>query len=265
MFKKILIIPFLAAAAAGCSGLPADRETVTRAFSEQPVMRPDFEFVRVPASAFTFNETPSGRLIDGASQGTEIIQESFWISREPVTEKHFQYYMNGRKFPENGLSFDDAEKLFDNIFRQTAYPVMLPTESQLEAAFKAGVLGRSKTDEYLARDMWTTAGLPEDSRPWWASSDERQHDVSKDIVLRTLYERQATEPFRRRRANKVHMVLACDEPTDTLSYLLDLMDYGSELYCEPSDGKRESVTACGTTFEMLPVQGGKALLGATRE
>ncbi len=43
------------------------------------------------------------------------------------------------------------------------------------------------------------------------------------------------------------------------------MDYGSELYCEPSDGKRESVTACGTTFEMLPVQGGKALLGATRE
>lgn len=218
------------------------------------------EFVYVPASVFTFNETANKRLIDGATVPAEVFQSAFWITAEPVSISVLQRYAKVK-----GNSYDDIQKALTKMRSKTRVPAELATEAMLEAAIKGGYINPTGTQEILTADGWNTIDEKQEHRTvikdWFVPRTE------KDIVLRTKVKRSPTERYRRRGKNTFYLVIKGEpKPSAKVKELLESYDYRLPIPSgEPFTGKAERFVVGDATFTMLPVKGGSMTLGGTDE
>lgn len=256
--KTILrLLAFALLAFPGCNKTP-DRSHYAYGADTPPTNLPGVEFVKVEASAFTFNETPTGRLIDGAYASFEVVEPAFWISREPVPVTSYEAYYGKDKYPRNGLSYDEANKFLDRIFLSTKLPVLLPSEAQFEAAINAGAILPQSKYRYLVSDGWRNNPDGATLRTSW-----REPDSGDLVVCRTRYEKSSVERYRSRNTHQVYLVMKT--PENVQDSLVEFMQPWQKVKTTPSDGRTETIKAGNASFTMLPVKGGTMTLGATLE
>lgn len=259
--KKMILLAALAAALAflpSChNDLAQERTMATFKPEKAPDFLPGVEFVKVPTTLFTFNETPAGRLVEGAAESFEAIQHTFWISKEPVPVSFYEAYMGKGKYPKNGLSHDQINALLDRAYLSTGLPLILPSESMFEAAMQNGAIDPKEAYCILVADGWDET-LPQEKL---AINPLNPVDYSY-VVSRTRYKKETVEKFRARNVNRFYVAMSIPEDIDPVNEILDKITYGDT---EPSDGKKESFTVNGVTFAMMPVKGGTLTLGATSE
>ena len=261
--KTILLLLLLLAAAAAAVSCGRDLREERRGKAFGGKKAPDYltgiTFVRVPSSAFTFNETPEGRTIDGATGTFETVQNAFWITSSPIPESLYEAYYGKGKFPKNGLSYDQANELLDRIYMSTGLPVILPTEAMFEAAMLRGAITPETKYSYVVDDGFAPVDSGDGVALNW-----RSPLAGSDIVARSRYERTPLERFRSRSQNRFYIAMQL-VPDKDAEALLDEMDPSRRQLAEPSDGRSETFTVGGVSFTMVPVEGGRMTLGATPE
>ena len=259
--KKMILLAALAAALAflpSChNNLAQERTMATYNPEKAPDFLPGVEFVKVPTTLFTFNETPAGRLVEGAAESFEAIQHTFWISKEPVPVSFYEAYMGKGKYPKNGLSYDQINALLDRAYLSTGLPLILPSEAMFEAAMQNGAIDPKEAYCILVADGWDET-VPQE-KPAINPLDPVDYSY---VVSRTRYKKEAVEKFRARNVNRFYVAMSIPKNIDPVNEILDKITYGDT---EPSDGKKESFTVNGVTFAMMPVKGGTLTLGATSE
>ena len=240
-----------------CGGKDIDREGKVYTDKEAPAFITGVDFVKVPVTAFTFNETVASRAIDGSSYHFETVEPSFWISTKPVPMSLYEAYFGMGKLPKSGLCYDDAQALLDRMYLSTSIPFVLPSESMFEAALSAGVIAPAKNTQFLMDDGWNSVDMPKDFAISWKAPV-----TGSNVVLRSVYERSAIERFRRRPANQFYIAMRTGEKVP--NNILSLLDYmNPDVTAAPSDGKAEVLEVDGVKYELLPVKGGTMTLGAT--
>lgn len=255
---NLIFLVAILATTLSCTSRTSDRSTKDYPTQAPKVVIGDITFSRVDASAFAFNETPAGRLIDGAPNSFETIQSAFLISERPLDRAFYERFAGDGRWPKNGLSARDVNTMLDKAYYNTNIPIIIPTESMFEAAINTGKINISKNDDIILSDGWQDIRevqiLPKD---WKIEAKSPQ------IVLRKLYERDPIEDYRRRTANRFYLAIRLGEslPPDLETFLRHTHTKSPE----PSDGKAETFKIGGTEFRMLPVKGGTMTLGATPE
>lgn len=271
--KKLISVALIVMTGAGimisCSKKTIDRETLAYTGTSAPESLQGVEFVKVDACAFTFNETPDGKLIEGAANSFEVIQPAFWISKEPVPVELYEKYMG--KYPKNGLSYDTLNEFLDKVYLSTGLPVIMPSEAMFEAAVNADAIQPLTKYSYLVSDNWIDSSKEEGSAEL---SKIIYKDIQSKIAWRLItkgsmvtcrgkYERGPVERFRAREVHRFYLALkTADKSYEELS---DWFNPSKTRKPEPSDGKAEEFTVGEVKFRMLPVKGGAMVLGATEE
>lgn len=256
----ILLIVLTAITAVSCDkDYYAERQQKVISDNYAPDYLTGIEFVKVPETVFTFNETPQGHLIDGATRSFETIQGPFWISRQPVPASLYEAYYGKGRYPKNGLSFEQANRFLDRIYISTGIPVVLPTEAMFEAATINGAIDVLNKYQYLVDDGWDETPQDKQLTHNWKSPVE-----NRLVVERGKYERRPVESFRSRSTNRFHIAIRVPDTKET-QRILDCFDPGKTLPPGQSDNKNETITVNRVQFKMIAVEGGEATLGATQE
>ena len=259
--KHILLqlVVFLAATlAVSCSHKESERKNLTYDSPAPTITIGGINFNRVEATSFAFNETLNGRLIDGAPNSFENVQSSFYISERPLDKAFYEMFAGKGRYPKNGLCTNDVDAILDKVYEKIKTPVIISTESMLEAAYKTEAIKLDKINDVVVADGWQSSrsaqGLTED---WYVVPSGPQ------VVLRSLFERNPIEDYHRRTANQFYLAIRTNEPLS-----LDLTTGLRHSYVtepEPSDGQVEVFYVEGASFRMIPVKGGQMTLGATPE
>lgn len=260
MKKTILITALLAVLASllSCNNdLTQERAAKAYTGEKAPNNLPDIEFVKVPTSLFTFNETPAGRLVEGTGKSVETIQHTFWISKEPVPASFYETYMGKGKYPKNGLSYEEINKLLDKAYLSTGLPLILPSEAMFEAAMQNETISPSEAYCIIVADGWND--IPSQKEP---AINLQSPITNSNIVSRNRYKREPVEKYRARSINRFYVAMHTPKNDDPVDTILDKITYADT---EPSDGKKETFTVNGVTFSMMPIKGGSLTLGATFE
>ncbi len=264
MKTRLFFLAILAVTVVACISSAPGRELRTYHSDEETVTVAEIPFVRVEASAYAFNETATGRPVDGAAYVFESVQSAFFISQQPITVDIYEKIINdggsfGRlEWPRNGLCAEDVDKFLDKLYHQSGVPVIIPTEAMIEAAIKSDALALDKSDEVITSDGWVaTREARAIECDWWVPAK------SSMLVARSEYERKPIESFRRRVANKFYLAIRLDEPIP--SELLQSTNHTVALMPELSDGDKEVFQVSGAIFTMIPVGGGTLEIGATPE
>lgn len=241
---------------AGCKGNEPGRGSLPYTENTAPETIQGVEFVKVPARAFTFNETLHGRTIDGAEASFEVIQPAFWISKQPVSATTYEAFMG--KLPKSGLCYDEANKFLDKVYQKTSLPVVLPTEAMFESALLGGEIKADGKLSYLVSDGWAEgAATPQLSVAWEVPVEGTL------VTARSEYSKSAIERYRSRAVNRFYIAMKSADEMSPL--LLERFDPATVEKAALSDGKKEIVTVGDVRFCMIPVQGGTMTLGATEE
>ena len=253
---RILFATLACAALLSC-GHTEDFKRHTDVYAgDRPPDIPQLTFIKVPTSFFTFNETPNGRAIQGADAPFEVIQNEFWITTEPVEVSFYESYLGS--YPKKGMSYDRANRLLDAVYRETGLPVILPTEAMHEAALLHGAIKLQSRYRYLVSDGWVPRTDVHRLETDWESP-------LKDIFVttRSITERLPVEHYRS--GQNYRFYIARRTPPATLDDLYQLLDFKHEGTPEPSDSRKETFAIGQSVFTMVPVDGGRAVLGATPE
>ena len=253
--KRTILILSLAAFVCACSSGSAGRLDGTYPGDTPPEV-PGLTFVKVPTTLFTFNETPEGRLMDGASVSFEVIQSAFWISDRPVDPDLYGQYAG--KPLRGGYSYDKANRLLDAIATRTGLPVILPTEAMFEAAANAGAITPYSRFRYIVSDGWES-----ERKDILLKTDYAVPQTGDLITTRSLTERRSVERYRSKDNQRFFIALRCGEAVP--DSLLRLTDYTIPDTPEPSDAMEETIPVGRTSVTLVPVEGGDALLGGTPE
>lgn len=242
-----------------CGSKESSRHVKAYAGARAPESILNVEFVKIPASVFTLNETKEGRIIDGAERSLEVMQSAFWISREPVSVSVYEMYSGKGRYPKNGLSFDGAEEFLDRLYQSTGLPVIIPTEAMFEAAVNAGAIVPESKYRYLVADG---VGRKEDLKDD-VFVDYRQPLDGDFVVTRTRYEKTTVERYRARSVNRIYLAVRTNEPIP--EEMLRVFDLTVTETPAPCVNKPIKVAIGKETLEMIPVKGGEATLGGTEE
>lgn len=258
--------PFLALCAAltlWCCSDGCENERENKTMAAAPIID-GTEMVHVPACTFAFNAAPGTlRTITGSAGQYQLIQKGFWISREPVTKSLYESVMGEGRWPDAGLSHDDAQAFLDRLYRQTGIPAVLPTEAMYEAALWESALSPQKKGLVLTSDRWSDA-TQDETVIGTLPIDRRISEGSGDLVtVRKPYERMPDKRFRRTREHLFHICVR--QAGEDISAFQRLNDPSVTLRAEFSDGRDETFTVNGVTFKMKAVPGGTLTLGATKE
>ena len=241
---------------AGCKGNEPGRAGLPYTENTAPEAIQGVEFVKVPARAFTFNETLYGRRIDGAETSFEVIQPAFWISKQPVSAATYEAFMG--KLPKSGLCYDEANKFLDKVYQKTSLPVVLPTEAMFESALLGGEIKADGKLSYLVSDGWAEgAATPQLSVAWEVPAEGTL------VTARSEFSKSAIERYRSRAVNRFY--IAMKSADEVPPFLVERFDPATVESPAPSDGKKEVITVGDVRFSMIPVQGGSMTLGATAE
>lgn len=257
--KTTLLVAAVAMLATACNDNLYDERHSKEFKGEAPGYITGIDFVKVQESAFTFNETPAGALFEGAARPFEVIQGPFWITKEPIPVSLYEAYFGKGQYPKNGLSFDQANYLLDRIYLSTGVPVVLPSEAMFEAAIQNGAINVLNKYNYLVDDGWGERSVKKQPVLNWRKAPD-----GNEVVLRGLYDRRSTERFRSRANNRLYIAIKTIDG-DRTRRLMEEFNPETKKEPEASDGKTETVVAGGVAFKMIAVQGGPAVLGATKE
>lgn len=256
MRTRILLAALTLVLITGCKSKQPARTSLEYKENTAPAPVEGVEFVKVPARAFTFNETQAGRLIDGAGASFQVIQPAFWISKEPVSAATYEAFMG--KLPKNGFSYDDANLFLDKFYGKTALPVLLPTEAMFESALLGGEIKADTKLSYLVSDAWLEQPAGEQLCIGWEVPCE-----GSMVTARSEFEKKAIERFRSRGVSRFFIAMKSADALPEI--LLERFNTATVEQPAPSDGKKEVVTVGDVHFTMIPVQGGTMVLGATEE
>ncbi len=262
MKTKLTLLLCLAFMVISCKTNVPDRDTLTYLMEEEETVFEGMPFTRVNASSYAFNETETGRAVEGATYAFESVQSAFLISDRPITKEFFKKitdkYIGSRAWPKKGLSVEDINQILDKIYLKTKMPFVIPTEAMVEAGIKSGAITVDKRDEIVTSDGWYKAREPKAVEVDWKCPE-----TASTVVLRTLYSRTPLETYRRKTSNRFYLALRLNEPIPEELIRSTSHALGEEP--EVSDGTKEVFQVSGAIFTMLPVKGGPQILGTTPE
>lgn len=212
------------------------------------------KMIPVEASCFTFNAAPTGRPIENSAGKTpQVFQTAFWISETTVSYDLWKSVMKDKP-----LSYDNFETFLDVLYTRTKIPFIVPSESMLEAALNQGVI--EITNPIFTSDDWTNTAVPEELETDWRYINQ----TGNMKTVREPYNRIQTESYRRGGTFRFHVAVQKLGPVpDELKSLFSPAERPTK---SPVilDG-RKTFTVNGVSFNMNPVEGGTAFIGATPE
>lgn len=213
--------------------------------------------IPVEASCFTFNAAPTGRPVENSTGETvQVFQRAFWISDATVGYDHWLWKQIMKDKP---VSYDNIEVFLDALYTRTKVPFIVPSESMLEAAVNQGAV--SLTDAVFVSDDWTDTVRPTELEVNWRYTSS----TGSFKTMRERYKRLQVESYRRSRNYRFYLAVQSNE--ELPNRLVDLYD-PSIVSMRPEDlivDSKKTFTANGVSFNMMPVKGGKAVIGATAE
>lgn len=209
---------------------------------------------KVEASCFTFNAAFTGRPVENSNGTVQVFQGAFWISEKPVSASQWAAIMG-----KSGIySHDDAEVFLDRLYKKTGVPFILPSEAMLEAASLQGAINFD--GPVLTSDSWTDAVSPDELATNWRY-------VEKGSALKTVrsrVDRKSVERFRRTGKYAFHVAVLSTEPVPE-SLKKEFSPDEPFAQAPAVSLKKREYEVGGVKFAMLPVQGGDAVLGGTKE
>ena len=254
MRHQFIIAAVLAVVTTGCSG---GGESVRYHFGKSQLpesVEKRFDMKRVEASCFTFNAAFTGREIENSHGTVQVFQAPFWISAKPVTAEQLAS-LTGKRGP---LSFDDIEKVLDKVYKKTRIPFLIPSEAMLEAAAFQGAI--SIEGPVVVSDDWTDTVSPDE-----LSSNWRYTEKGTSLkTVRTRVERSSVERFRRTPKNGFYLAILSTEAVPE-SLKKEFSPDEPFRPAGPAVSKKREFEVGGVSFSMLPVEGGHATLGGTKE
>lgn len=212
--------------------------------------------IPVEASCFTFNAAPTGRPVENSTGETvQVFQKAFWISETAVD---FDHWLWKAVMKDKPFCYNNIELFLDALYIRTKIPFIVPSESMLEAAMNQGAITLDKA--VFVCDDWTDTVRPNDLDVDW-----RYSDTGNIKTMRERYKRLQVESYRRSRNYRFY--IAVQKSENLPNKLLDLYD-PTIVSLRPEDlvvdGKK-TFNVNGVSFNMMPVKGGTALIGATPE
>ena len=258
MKNKLFFLLIIACLLPGCSPAPSDRWNISCGgdFDNKTVQ--GLSLVNVDASTFTLGQTRQGTMLEGADQPLQVIQSAFRISSQPIDTKFYQMVYPRQKWPKNGMSYDDVNKMLDKYYAMTGIPLVIASESMYQAAIYAGAIEPKSSQQTIVLDSWSYDRDEPSLRTDWLQRKE-----STMVVRRRPASREPVERYRRSRSNTFYVALRRNDPrTAELEKELDFTEPVEHQY---RSKEKLSVVVGGERFTMLPVEGGQMMLGATDE
>lgn len=230
-----------------------------------------FSLAPVKAGTFTMGETlDMGRYRTPAVH--QVILDGFAIGTTEVTQALWKAVMGSNPSPKDvptapvtGVTYNDVQKFLKKLYKSTGVPFRLPTEAEWEYAARQREDMAGGAWEWCS-DRWTEdLGYHLAINPQGPETGD-QYALRGGSALEKDYKpitRKGMAPTSK--ASDVGLRLAVSLNAPYPQELKDVLVDNKipREHFEAADMKPETITVNGVKFDMMPVEGGTFLMGAT--
>ncbi len=220
----------------------------------------DMRFIPLDGGAMTMGTRPDGRRLNGADDIHEVLLDGFAISETPVDQAGWKEIMGKNpsskvdpNLPVDMVSYKDCKKFLAKLSKSTGCNYFIPTEAQLEYAYKSGAIKETGLREWTADNYGDT--------PKRLTVNPTGPKSGNAKVVRTPDSRESVADYTKAPGLTFRLAVSTSKPCDRA--IVDAIE-GKNLDREQVSSY-EKIEVAGVTFDMVGIEGGKFRMGATEE
>ena len=258
----IISLALLGAVISSCGGKtpqgePSVFESVQTSYS---VKGADLSLVKVPGGTFSMGSRKDRRIIDGSATRHQVLMDGFVISSSPVSQALWEAVMGKNpssavnpSLPVDRVTYDECLAFTAKLSKLTGVPFTLPSEARWEYAYSLGLIDWQAGNTEWCLDAYDRE-TPDTLSTNYFHPGEGPMMVVREAIQRTGVNRIA-------KAGGMTFRVAVFDGSECPSEIVDAMN---AVQTERENScKRESIKVGDYSIDMVPVKGGKFLMGGT--